>query len=191
MSGDSTVTILDPQSLAVISQVRLPDADIWRILRRLEKFYLLNAGSRIRNRDSGYQNDIFSLTPGGVPNIEVLAVAPSPYVGDLDGSVLWSFHDPMLNQPNNDSRRQISRFDEASHQKMIWSLPKNWRVDDLKVIDGRVILARWDSRTNSEDGLYEFDPGTGRAEMILNVPGASQVILDHATSSAGTVVMKP
>jgi hypothetical protein len=177
LSGDSTVTILDPASLGVISQVRLPDADVWRILRRLETFYLLNTGSWIRDRYSGTANDIFVLTPGSVPKIELLAVAPSPYVGDIGGSVLWTFHNPTLNQPNNDSKRQISRLDLVSGQKIIWPLPMNWRVDDLKLIDQRVILARWRSSTEDEDGLYEFDPETGQARMILNVPDASQVIV--------------
>jgi hypothetical protein len=178
LSGDSTVTILNPVSLAVISQLHLPDADIWRILRRLEAFYLLNTGSWIRDRYPSTAADIFVLTPGSVPKVEPLAVAPSPYVGDIDGNVLWTFHNPTLNQPNKDPKRQISRLNLISGQKMIWPLPMNWRVDDLKLIDERIILARWRSSTDDEDGLYEFDPRTGEVNMILNVPDASHVIVE-------------
>jgi hypothetical protein len=167
LSGDTVVSILDSASLSIISQVRLPDADIWRIFRHSERVYLLNVGSWIRDRYSAGANDIFVLTPVPVPTVELLAVAPSPYVGDIDRGVLWAFHDATLNQPNNDSKRQISRLDLASGQKMIWSLPNNWRVDDLKIIDQRIILARWRNSTDDEDGLYEFDPGTGQARMIL------------------------
>jgi hypothetical protein len=178
LSGDSMVTILDSTSLSVLSQVRLADSDIWRIRRRLEKFYLLNTGSWIRDRSEGTANDVLVLTPGSVPSIELLALAPSSYVGDIAGNVLWTFHNPTLNQPNSDPRRQISRLDLVSGERMIWPLPMNWRVDDLKLVDGRIILARWRISTDDEDGLYEFDPSTGQAKMILNVPDASQVIVE-------------
>ena len=60
----------------------------------------------------------------------------------------------------------------------------NWRVDDLKIVDDRIILARWRSSTDDEDGLYEFDPETGRARMILNVADASQDIVEPAFLSS-------
>lgn len=174
-SSYSAITLIDPRTLAVRAQ--LPpskNTDVWRIIPHEGRFYLLNVGSWRQPR--GQANDVLVLDPGRPPSLTPLALAPSPLWGAIEGDALYAYHNPTWNQPHSDPKRTLSRLDLRSGDVLTWALPASWDASDLKVLDGRFILAHWEGRRGAADGLYRFDPASGRLQQVLNIADAARVL---------------
>jgi hypothetical protein len=170
----SAISLIDPHSLAVTAQVQLGrDTDIWRIIPHAGRFYLLNVGSWSQPRDQA--QDLLMLEPGDPPRLTPMTSVPAPLWGAIEGDTLYAYHNPTWNQANRDPRRRLSRLDLASGTVHEWPLPDGWNASDLTMLDGQVILARWDGRGSPEDGLYRFDPASGQLAQQLSVVDASGV----------------
>ncbi len=171
----SVITLIDPQALTIQTQVPLgKNTDVWRILPHEGRFYLLNVASYRQPREQA--NDVLVLTPGSSPTIEPLALAPSPLWGAFDGDVLYAYLNPTWNSTITDPHRQIAKFDLTSGQVQTWQLPDEWNASDLAILNGQIILVKWEYWSGDEqDGLYQFDPVTGQLSLILNVADASQI----------------
>lgn len=177
VAGFGAIAVIDPRSLTVQTRLELgQNIDIWRIIPHQGRFYLLNVGSWQQPREQA--NDVLVLTPGNSPEIAPLALAPSPLWGAIEGNFLYTYHNPTWNQMNSDFQRQISQMDLSSGKVKIWALPNEWDASDMKVIDGKIILARWYGDSSEEDGLYQFNPMSGQlTKQLLNVADASGVLL--------------
>jgi hypothetical protein len=174
-AAHSVITLIDPHTLTVQAQIRLgKNTDIWRILPHAGRFYLLNVGSWRQPREQA--NDVLVLTPSTPPTVTPLALAPSPVWGVIEGNALYAYHNPTWNQTNNDPHRQISRLDLASGQIQTWELPDEWDASDLAIINGEIILVKWEGSGGAKDGLYRFDPNSGQMSLVLNVADASRVL---------------
>lgn len=173
----SVVTLIDPRTLSVRAQIRLgKSTDIWRILPYQGKFYLLNVGSIHVPRAQA--NDVLVLTPGTPPTVTPLQVASSPVWGVIQDDILTAYHNPEHNQIITNPHRQISQVNLKTQQVQVWNLPDNWDADDLAIVNGQILLTEWGTPYGdySHDGLYRFDPTTGKLSLILNVPDASGVL---------------
>lgn len=172
----SIATLIDPQTLELQAQIPLgKNTDVWRILPHGERFYLLNAASYRQPREQA--NDLLLLTPGDPPSVAAAALAPSPVWGALDGNVLYTFHNPAWNSTVTDPHRQLARLDLASQQLQTWTLPDEWNASDLAIIEGQIILVKWEYWSGDvNDGLYRFDSTTGQLTLVLNVADASAVL---------------
>jgi hypothetical protein len=49
-------------------------------------------------------------------------------------------------------------------------------LNDMKLVDDKIILALFQSSQPEHEGLYEFDPNTGALEFRTAIPGASLII---------------
>lgn len=175
----SVISLIDPQTLTVTAQIPLgKNTDIWRILPHNDRFYLLNAGSYRQPRDQA--NDILILTPGSSPVITPQALTASPLWGAFDGNVLYVYHNSTWNHPIDDPHRQMSRLDMDNGQLQTWTLPDQWEASDLTIINGEIILAKWEYWSgDTDDGLYRFDRSTGQLSLLLNIADASSLLPPH------------
>jgi hypothetical protein len=172
----SALVVVDPQTLVVRAQLQLgPDSDIWRIVSHGERFYILNVGSWHQPRE--HASDVFILEPADPPWLRAIAIAPSPLWGAVDGNALYAYHNPTWDQSNGDAARRLSRLDLASGELRQWPLPESWNASDLKVMNGQILLAKWDGRSGAEDGLYRFDAESGGLAKQVDVLDASAIIL--------------
>ena len=175
--GYTVISIIDPESLEIRHQVQLGEnTDVWRIIPYRERFYLLNVGSWRQSREMA--NDVIVIELAASPKITRIPLFQSPLWGQIDGNFLYSYHNPTHNQPNDDPIRLISRLDLTNNQVKTWNLPDNWNASDLTVIDSKVVLTRWTGDNEKEDGLYQFDPTTGKiTKLLLNVLDASKTLV--------------
>jgi hypothetical protein len=179
----NVVTIIDPQTLAVRAQLSAgANTDIWRIIPHEGRFYMLNAGSWRQPRAQA--NDLLVLDVTGAPTLTALALAPSPVWGAIDGEVLYAYHNPVWDQPNSDGTRTISRLDLRTGAQQTWPLPQNWFAGDLAVLDGQILLSHQAGRDQADDGLYRFDPASGRLMPVLNNTHANQLLLPPTPQTA-------
>jgi len=174
-TGYSIITIIDPQTLQIRAQLGPEeDVDIWQIIPKDERFYLINVGSWRRPRELA--NDVLVLDPGRSPTLTPLVSSPSPLWGAIEGDMLYTYHNPTWNQANSDPTRRISRLDLKSGQKETWLLPDEWNASDLAIVDGQIVLTRWGER-NEKDGLYTFDAVTGQMFLLVAVPEAGRLMV--------------
>jgi hypothetical protein len=172
----NVITIIDPQTLALRAQLNAgANTDIWRVLPHGGRFYMLNAASWRQERDQA--NDLLVLDVTGAPRLTTLALAPSPVWGAIDGDVLYAYHNPVWDQPNDDGTRTISRLDLRTGAKQTWPLPQNWFAGDLAVLDGQILLSHQAGRGQTDDGVYRFDPASGALKPVLSSTQANQLLL--------------
>ncbi len=167
---------IDPHTLTLRAQIPLgKNTDIWHILPHQGKFYLLNVGSYRQPRYEA--NDILVFTPDS-PQVIPLASSPSPLWGAIEGNFLYAYHNPNWNSTLTVSERWLSRLDLVNGQIVTWTLPEEWDAAALSVWEGQVFLVHWEYWSGDQnDGLYRWDPETGRISLLLPVADASGIWL--------------
>lgn len=177
-TGSTVLSIIDAQSLAVRAQLDAGDGtDVSQAVPHGSRVYLLNTGSWRARAPRGQANDLLVLDLAGEPTLTSRSLAPAPVWGAFDGDTLYTYHNPVWNQPNEDSTRRIARLDLSSGEVRIWALPSGWDAGDLGLVDGDLLLAHWDGRNGDADGLYRFEPSDGRLEQLLNLPNPTRLIV--------------
>jgi|GEM_PF-1209169 len=173
------VSLIDPRSLEVKHTIPLGmHSDVWCVLPgESGEFYLLNAASA-RETHGGPTRDLFVLSPDSPPRVRTQTLAShSPVWGDIEGGVLWTYHNPTWNSTFSSPLRHLGRFELASGNSADWRLPSRWNVSCLAVLESKILLARWDHRDDdSQDGLFRFDPIDGTVSLELVVPDASHIL---------------
>ncbi|MBN1410227.1 MAG: hypothetical protein JW969_05230 [Spirochaetales bacterium] len=170
--NDNLVQVYSPSGKLLKNIITGPDTDTWQILPFRGKFYLLNAASTHKESD-----DIIIITPGTPPIIEGIAVAPSPLWGVFVKDTLFTYHNPTWNSTRTDHSRMIPRYNPLTGQSEAWYLPEDFNAYDLSIINGQIILAKWDYWENDKkDGLYLFDPQSGVTSLVLNIADVSTIL---------------
>ena len=118
------------------------------------------------------------LEPGDPPVIKPRPLAPSPLWGDVTGGVIYAYHNPTWNSTTTEPHRQLSRLDLKSGEVKVWELPDDWDASDLTVVNGEIILTKWETE-NAEDGLFSFDMTTGDVLLRMKMDDASRVLAPH------------
>lgn len=170
----SVLTFIDTHTLTVKQQLdTMENADIWQILVDRQRYYCLNVGSwRVPQ-----QQDILQLNALDGTSVQPLQSANSPLWGEIADRFLFAYHDPTHNQPNDDPHRQLSRMDLQSGEIETWRLPDYWNAGDLAVRNGKFLLSTWFGKNDQQDGIYEFDPVTGKLVQLIHVANADKMIV--------------
>jgi hypothetical protein len=172
----SAITLINSDTLEIQAQSEpLEAVDIWQILPFQDKFYMLNAASYLRPRESA--NDILVLHPSDTLKFDLLSLTRSPVWGTIEQDVLYSFHNSTWNSTNNNPQRVVARLDLQSGKVDKWSLPDQWNAEGIAVVRGKIILSNWWPNDNTKDGLYTLDPETGSLNQVINVVGAEKMIV--------------
>ena len=80
------------------------------------------------------------------------------------------------------SAETVSKTNLDTWEQQHWQFDGNryMHLNDMKLVDEKIILALFQSSQPAHEGLYEFNPITGALEFRSAIPGASLIIDTNA-----------
>jgi hypothetical protein len=174
--------VRDPRTLALVRIIQMPDTEIGmdNFIVSKDALYILNNASKYAP-EYGYEPvDLMKYTTGAT-SVEVLPnVARSPTDGVIFDGFLYTVH----NIGNNIDYSPVSiyRTNLATGSHMHWDYDGAiWSyINDISVIDGRILIAVPRTTQSNREGIYELNTTTGALEFRSAIPGAS-LIIDSAS----------
>ena len=170
--------VRDPRTLALRRVIQLPETEIGmdNFIVASDSLYILNNASKYAIENGFAPVDLMKYTAGSIA-VEILPnVGRSPTDGVITNGFLYTVH----NIGNNIDYSPVSIYQtnlttlEQQHWDFdgaLWS-----HINDISVIDGRIIIALPRATQPDREGLYEFDPSTGALLFRSAIPGASLII---------------
>jgi hypothetical protein len=151
--------------------------DVWDILPYRDQFILLNVASW--QQTGAPAADIVLLAPNDPPVLKTRQIGAAPLWGVIHNDNLYTYHNPTWNQTNETPQRMLSRHNLVTGDTTSWPLPDGWGAEDLSMIADQLLLAVWESNQEEADGLYRFDPRTGKLQQVIAIPDAARIISVH------------
>jgi len=168
------VVLVDTHTLAPLNPILIPYGDLRKILPYHGHFLLLNGNPDSQTKE---RQDLVILDNVKSPMVQTEQMAaPGALWGDLEGDVLYTYHNAELLGLKPDPARAISRLDLVTHQSKLWPLPDRWEARDVAIVNGQILLVHSIFQKPEESGLYRFDPATGKLTMLVNIPGAQRIL---------------
>jgi hypothetical protein len=141
-----------------------------------DALYILNNASKHAAEYGFVPVDLMKYTSGSAA-VEILPnVGRSPTDGVISDGYLYTIH----NIGNNIDFSPVSIYQTnlTTMEQKHWEFDgAKWSfINDVSVIDGRIIIALPRTTDPDREGLYEFDPTTGALLFRSAIPGASLIV---------------
>ena len=170
--------IRDPRTLALRRIVEMPETEIGmdNFIVTADSLYILNNASKYATEYGFAPVDLMKYTAGSTA-VEILPnIGRSPTDGVITNGFLYTVH----NIGNNIDYSPVSiyRTNLTTMEHQHWEFDgAQWSfINDISVIDGRIIIALPRTTDPEREGLYEFDPSTGALLFRSAIPGASLIV---------------
>ena len=167
----ATLFFIDPQTLEFQHNVSMfGGGNIYTVTEYETNFVMLNRSSSL---DLDNPIDVRIVQLGTPPTISDINLAErSPFLGFIENETLWTYHHSVATSKESE-KRYIAKYDLVTGEMHSWPLPDYWWAGDMIMLNGKIVLTRRHSLDpNETDGLYEFNPESGKLTQILELPGA-------------------
>lgn len=180
MGGGTSVNhaaLINTKTLELLPPIPLPPGTYSTLLSYDDSFFLLNANPSLDNKPNT-RPDLVKITPKQESPVTTFELSsPGAALGSIADDILYVYHNINFVYAGGDPNCSLTRFDLKTEKSETWSLPTNWKARDLKVVDGKILLAHSITQEPDEQaGLYEYDPTTGKLSMLVNIPGATSIL---------------
>ena len=170
--------VRDPRTLALRRIIQMPETEIGmdNFIISADALYILNNASKHAAEYGFVPVDLMKYTSGSAA-VEILPnVGRSPTDGVISDGYLYTIH----NIGNNIDFSPVSIYQTnlTTMEQKHWEFDgAKWSfINDVSVIDGRIIIALPRTTDPDREGLYEFDPTTGALLFRSAIPGASLIV---------------
>jgi len=174
--------VRDPRTLALVRIIQMPDTEIGmdNFIVSSDALYILNIASKYA-AEYGYQPVDVMRYHTGESSVESLPlIARSPHDGVIQGKYLYTMHNTFDNYDGQAVSIYQTNLDTWEQQHWQFDGNRYMHLNDMKLVDEKIILALFQSSQPAHEGLYEFNPITGALEFRSAIPGASLIIDTNA-----------
>lgn len=176
----SVLYVYDVQTLNHVRNVELP-----RIIG-VNDVIPHNGGLMLLNFSSHYQetmqqafHDVY-FYDSTQPTITPLPlIQRSPMQGVILDGYLYTVHfSAPFTAEQPPQAIQIFKTHLQSWQQSHWNYSTHewYTIGDMAVVDGRILLTKYDASDPQDDGIYELNTDTGELTQRIHIPGASLIV---------------
>lgn len=180
-TGPMTVLVLDATTLVTQRTIHaeeiLSTADV--VTDDAGTVYLLNYSSLFLQHDGKPFADIYMFDQQTSRYIAQPLIQRSPVYGAILGDFLYTVHfTEKIVSEHAPSRVEIHKTHLRTWEHTYWYYASEvWStIGDMAVVDGRILLTKYNSTDPQDDGIYELNTDTGALTQRIHIPGASLIV---------------
>ena len=170
--------VRDPKTLQLIRVIETPKTELG-----MKNFIVMNKDLYILNMASKYAAvygflpvDVLRYHSGSAKLESLPLIARSPHDGIIIGEYLYTLHNTYDNYDGQTV--SIYKTNLKTWKMTHWDYDGEhyMHLNDMQEIDGKIILALFQSHQPAREGIYELNTTTGALDFRTFVPGASLII---------------
>ena len=181
--GDSSdllgreMQVRDPKTLALIREIQLPPTIIGveHFIIDGDNLYIPNLGSHQAEQEGYPVIDLFRYRAGATTVEALPNIDRAPLNGVIVDNELYTLHNTW---PNYGDKVRIYKTNLTTWKQTRWEYDSDiWNnINDIANVDGKIIIANFESNDAKDQGLYELNPSTGELTQRSVIPGASLIL---------------